>query len=688
MICGGLRITVTYLGMNIKKMTSAILVAVVTVAYYPASAEAEVSKKAFNNENNSNRYEVIERALVPDKKRKLYREDEIIVKYKDSKKPVRVRNDRGKRISDLVKEHKKRSDIEYAEPNYIAYADSVPDDTWYSYQWNFDNNEYGGVNAEAAWDITDGSGVVVAVVDSGVAYENYGSYYQASDLAGTNFVPGYDFVNNDTHANDDYGHGTHVAGTIAQTTNNDKGVAGLAHGASIMPVKVISEEGYGSYADIADGIRFAADNGADVINLSVSGSQPSFTLEDAVRYAYEKGVTVVTSAGNSGENDVSYPSKYDDYVISVGATRYDETLAPYSNHGPSLDLVAPGGDLDVDQDNDGYSDGILQQTFYYSLWDFDYYYYQGTSMAAPHVAAAAAMVIAENIASTPDEVREVLETTADDLGSTGRDNTYGHGLLNVAAALNYSTTPPVEDDEPVVSITNPSNSETVNGVVSITADASDDNGVDFVEFYVDGELLATDTTSPYVYDWDSESVSNGTIDISVVAHDTVGQTDTDTVSVQVDNVIETPSEIEVFSDSFENGFSQWTQDGYNDWFTSTQRSVDGNRSAEVDGYANGSMLTSVPIDLQGKTNATISFSWLIERTLDSNEYLAFAVSTDGGNYWVNTYNLWGNYSTENVWHDETYELNDISSLQIRFLGKMNRANEDANVDLVKVVAFD
>ncbi len=673
--------------MNIKKITSVALMAMVTVALYPTSVSAEVSKKALKDFNDNKKYKVIERPLLPDKKKKLYRDDEIIVKYKNSDKPVKIKNNKGKKVFDLVKEHKKRGDVEYAEPNYIAYADSVPDDTWYSYQWNFDNDEYGGVHAEAAWDITDGSGVVVAVVDSGVAYEDYGSYYQAPDLEGTNFVTGYDFVNNDWHPNDDYGHGTHVAGTIAQTTNNDRGVAGLAHGASIMPVKVISEEGYGSYSDIADGIRFAADNGADVINLSVSGSQPSFTLEDAVRYAYEKGVTVVTSAGNSGQNDVSYPSKYDDYVISVGATRYDETLAPYSNHGPSLDLVAPGGDLDVDQDNDGYSDGVLQQTFYYSLWDFDYYYYQGTSMAAPHVAAAAAMIIAEDVANTPDEVREVLETTADDLGSAGKDNTYGNGLLNVEAALNYSTTPPVEDDEPVVSITSPSDSETVSGVVSITADASDDNGVDFVEFLVDGELLSTDTTSPYEYAWDSESVSNGAINISVVAHDTIGQTDTDVVSVQVDNVIETPSEIEVFSDSFENGFGQWTQDGYNDWFTSTQRSTDGNRSAEVDGYANGSMLTSVPIDLQGKSNATISFSWLIERGLDYNEYLAFAVSTDGGYSWVNTYNLWGDYDTENVWHDEVYEINDISSLQLRFLGKMNRGNEDANVDLVKVVAF-
>jgi serine protease len=349
-----------------------------------------------------------------------HRNDEIIVKFTGSKQHTRVRTG-GRDVEVVLAEYRNRADIEYAEPNYIAYAFGVPNDPYYQYQWNFDNDTYGGVQAEAAWGVTSGAGVTVAVLDTGIAYEDYNQsaqnrYYQAPDLADTNFVGGYDFVDNDTHANDTNGHGTHVAGTIAGATNNSLGVAGLASGATIMPVKVLGQNGAGSYADITDGIIFAADNGADVINLSLGGSASASYLEDALRYAYDKGVTIVAAAGNDGSEIVSYPAAYDAYVIAVGATRFDETLASYSNYGTALDIVAPGGDTSVDQNGDGYVDGILQQTFGTRTNSFSYYFYQGTSMATPHVAAAAALVIASGNAAVPSEVRSVLESTADDLG--------------------------------------------------------------------------------------------------------------------------------------------------------------------------------------------------------------------------------------------------------------------------------
>ena len=249
----------------------------------------------------------------------------------------------------------------------------------------------------------------------------------APDLAVTNFVPGYDFVENESHANDDNGHGTHVTGTIAQSTDNDEGVAGVAFNCSIMPVKVLNRYGSGTYADVADGIIFAADNGAHVINLSLGGSSPSTTLENACAYAYQNGVTIVCAAGNDGEETVSYPAAYDDYCIAVGATRYDETLSYYSNYGNSLDLVAPGGDLNIDQNEDEYSDGILQQTFSGNTQNFGYWFYQGTSMAAPHVSGVVALLISSGAAITPDEVRSALQETAEDLGDPGRDDIYGWG---------------------------------------------------------------------------------------------------------------------------------------------------------------------------------------------------------------------------------------------------------------------
>jgi serine protease len=369
----------------------------------------------------------------------------------------RLRIPPNKTVEEMVEIYSRNPNVEYAEQNFIATALMVPNDTYYSYQWHLDNLAYGGINMQAAWNIqTGGPGVIVAVIDTGVAYENYTEgrkrlkkyYYLAPDLANTSFVAGYDFVNNDDHPNDDEGHGTHVSGTIAQSTNNNLGVAGIAFNTSIMPVKVLNSLGSGSYTDIADGIYFAADNGADVINMSLGGSSSSTTLENALAYAYDMGVTIVCAAGNNASPTLSYPAAYNTYCIAVGATRYDETLSYYSNYGAGLDIVAPGGDVYIDQNGDTYGDGVLQQTFGNSLNDWAYFFYQGTSMASPHVAGVAALLIANGNADTngdgttsPDEVRAALQDTAEDLGAPGWDSTYGWGLLDAYAALTYSAEP-------------------------------------------------------------------------------------------------------------------------------------------------------------------------------------------------------------------------------------------------------
>jgi hypothetical protein len=244
-----------------------------------------------------------------------------------------------------------------------------------------------------------------------------------------------------------------------------------------MPVKVLNKNGSGTYTQVANGIYWAVDHGAQVINLSLGGDSPSATLEDAVAYAYNKGVTVVAAAGNDSSDVLAYPAAYDAYVIAVGATRYDETLSYYSNYGPSLDIVAPGGDLNVDQNGDGYKDGVLQNTFNPNTKnpsDFGYWFFQGTSMATPHVSGVAALLIANGNAdvnkdgiSSPDEVRSVLQNTAEDKGPTGRDNTYGYGLVNAYAALKWTsgpdTVPPtisngkptgtINDNTPVLEVT-------------------------------------------------------------------------------------------------------------------------------------------------------------------------------------------------------------------------------------------
>jgi serine protease len=380
--------------------------------------------------------------------------------------------------------------VEYAEPSFMASAFLAPNDALYRHQWHLQSPGAGtgSINVQAAWQVTNGSGVKVAVLDTGVAYENRsdatGTYFAAPDFAGTHFVPGYDFINNDPFANDDNSHGTHVAGTIAQSTHNSIGTAGVAYGASIMPVKVLGRDGSGSHATIAQGIRWAADQGAHIINLSLGSSSGSTVLRDALAYAYNKGVTIVAAAGNNGTGSVSFPAAYDDFVIAVGATRFDETRAPYSNFGSSIDLAAPGGDVTVDQNGDGIVDGVLQNTFNPSTRntrDFGYYLFQGTSMAAPHVSGVAALVVSQLLehrgSAPPDIVRSILQTTARDIGAAGVDTFFGHGIVDATAAV--AATAAFANKPPVAVADSATTGQNQAVVIPVLANDSDPDGDPF-----------------------------------------------------------------------------------------------------------------------------------------------------------------------------------------------------------------
>ncbi len=375
--------------------------------------------------------------------------------------------------------------VEYAEPNHSVADLRVANDPFYGFQWHLQNPTSGSINVAAAWDVTNGSGVTVAVLDTGVAYENRsdgtGTYYVAPDLAGTRFVAGYDFINNDPYANDDHSHGTHVAGTIAQSTNNSTGTAGVAYGASLMPVKVLGRDGSGTHTSIAQGIRWAADKGAQIINLSLGSSVGSKTLHDAVAYAYGKGATLIAAAGNDGANAVSFPAAYDNYVIAVSATRFDEALAGYSNYGSSIDVAAPGGDVRVDQNRDGYVDGVLQNTFNPSTKntaDFGYYFLQGTSMAAPHVSGVAALVASQLLKQSgvadPAVVRSILQSTARDKGAAGVDSYYGHGIIDAAAAVQAAMR--LSNSAPLAQADTASTLQDQAVVIDVLANDSDPDG--------------------------------------------------------------------------------------------------------------------------------------------------------------------------------------------------------------------
>ena len=313
----------------------------------------------------------------------------------------------------LLKELKRsplRKKTEYIEANYQYHTFDVPNDPDYSKQWNFRN-----INLEQAWDETKGNGITIAVIDTGVS--------KVPDLKLTKFVPGYDFVNDRVDAADDNGHGTHVAGTIAQSTNNGYGVAGIAYESSIMPLKVLSGSGGGTVADIAEAIKFAADNQADIINMSLGGGGASNLMEEAIKYAYNKGVVIIAAAGNEGKNAAAYPARYGD-VISVSATDASGEKAPYSNFGAGVDISAPGGSE---------AGKIIQNTIDPSSGQSVFVGFQGTSMAAPHVAGVAALIKASGV-EEPSEILAVLKQTSRKVQEDPL-NHFGAGQLDAAAAV-------------------------------------------------------------------------------------------------------------------------------------------------------------------------------------------------------------------------------------------------------------
>jgi serine protease len=369
----------------------------------------------------------------------------------------------GEDLAGALQRERRRPGVAWAVPDYVAHATGtfVPDDqgsghvagAWQEQQWNFAGPF--GIGAPEAWSnvaaagAAGGRGVVVAVLDTGVAYANRGRFRISPDFGRWQFVKGYDFVGRDPYPNDRNGHGTFVAGTIAEATNNVVGLTGLAFGARIMPVRVLDTEGEGEASTIAEGVRFAVEHGAQIINLSLEFS-PGVTASDipeligALRYAHRHNVLVVAAAGNEGHTAVAYPAHAPD-VVSVGATTEHGCLAAYSNDGSGLTLVAPGGGPDADLPGDPNCDpekpgrDIFQVTFTgSSVQRFGIPTgYEGTSMATPHVSATAALVIASGVLGlhpTPAQLTARLRATARKLGGGGDERLYGAGLLDAAAA--------------------------------------------------------------------------------------------------------------------------------------------------------------------------------------------------------------------------------------------------------------
>ncbi len=320
-------------------------------------------------------------------------------------------------LASSVQRLRTASQVTYLEPNRLRQPMLSPNDPGVSKQWAL-----GMMGVYAAWDVTTGNpDVIIAVLDTGIDLSH-------PDLD-SHLLPGYDFVSDDSDPSpasvNEY-HGTHVAGIANAETNNGAGVAGVAWNARTLPVRIIGPQGATS-ADIANGIVYATDQGAKVINLSLSGPGWVKLERDAVNYAAARGVIIIAAAGNDNQDVPNYPASYD-HVLSVASTTQANLRASSSNYGRYVDLAAPGGT----------ADGTAQEKIYSTLNDGQYGYLSGTSMSAPQVAGVAALVWSAGHATSPQQVIDAILCTALDLGTAGRDDFYGWGLVQADDAVNYS----------------------------------------------------------------------------------------------------------------------------------------------------------------------------------------------------------------------------------------------------------
>ncbi|HSQ82921.1 MAG TPA: S8 family serine peptidase [Casimicrobiaceae bacterium] len=401
--------------------------------------------------------------------------------------------------------------VKFAEVDRLISAAGTANDPYYTSEWHLPD-----IGAPTAWDYATGSGVTIAILDTGVD----GTH---PDLV-SQMVPGWNFYNNSSNTADSNGHGTAVAGTAAAATNNAAGVASVAGGARIMPVVIADPNAWAYWSTVAQGITWAADHGARVASLSYQGASASSTIQSAASYLRSKGGVLFVAAGNTGAIDNTAPTSL---MMVVSAIQQGDTLASFSTYGSFVDISAPGNNIISTAMGGGY----------WNCW--------GTSFATPIVAATAALILSERPDFTPSQVDATLESTAKDLGAPGYDVYYGYGNVNAAAALQYAASVPLapapDTMAPTVAVTSPAGGTTVAGTVSVSANASDNVGVTHVDLRVNGVVVASDTTSPYAFSWNSAGVANGTVTLTAAAYDAAGNSAVSSpVAVNVSNTVTPP----------------------------------------------------------------------------------------------------------------------------------------------------
>jgi len=399
-----------------------------------------------------------------------------------------------------------RPEVEFAELDaIISPAEVIPNDPWYAgWEWHLAK-----IQGPTAWSINPGSAdVMIAILDTGVD----GSH---EDLA-AKMVPGWNIYDNNSDTRDVNGHGTSVAGTAAALSNNGVGIASVAWGCRLMPVRISDATGFATFSNMASGLIWAADHGARVANLSYRASSSS-TVASAAQYFQSKGGIVTVAAGNEGVFDSSPDSPY---LLTVSATDPNDLLYSWSNSGNSIDLSAPGSAFTT-VNGGGYTA------------------VSGTSIAAPIVAGVAALVLSANPNLLGSEIQTLLKQSADDLGPIGWDTNYGSGRINAARALSLAAGGAPDTTPPTVSLVSPTSGATVSGATSIQILSADNVGVVSVGLSVDGIAVGSDSAAPYTFSWNTAGASNGTHTLKATAQDAAGNQAGVSILIIVDNSSDT-----------------------------------------------------------------------------------------------------------------------------------------------------
>jgi hypothetical protein len=408
-----------------------------------------------------------------------------------------------KTIANFLKRH---PHIKFAEPDLLLPTNVTANDTYFPNAWHL-----GKMQAPTAWGTSLGNGITVAVLDTGVDSTH-------PDLAGQ-LVPGWNMYDNNSDTSDVYGHGTMVAGVVAAASNNGAGVTSLAWNAKVMPVRISDTAGMGYISTIADGLIYAADHGAKVANVSYAISGYS-TTQSAAQYLKSKGGVTVVSAGNTGAVDASVAN---DSIITVSATDSNDALAGWSTFGPAVDVSAPGVGIWTTTRGGGYGAA------------------SGTSFASPATAGTVALMMAANSRLTPANIESLLKSTALDLGTAGWDQFYGAGRVNAGAAVLAAAAAQASDTTaPSATITAPAAGAVLSGLVPVDVSAFDDIGVARVDLVVNGAPVASDTSAPFAFSWDSTKVADGKVTLIAYAYDAAGNYAGSTVvNATVKNTVDT-----------------------------------------------------------------------------------------------------------------------------------------------------